>query len=148
MINVEVLNRLILTFMDKNPDFYPQKPFALIRFFNPGYPYKLKLPTQCVASLEIICDDVSNTKMEKAHRYVFFSEEIADKIIGFVEKNKDKIDTLICACEAGISRSAGCAAAISKFYFDDDKIFYSSGYIPNNLIYRTILYKLNSKKRF
>jgi predicted protein tyrosine phosphatase len=147
MKDIEVLNRNILTFMDKNPEFYPEKDFALIRFFNPGHPYKLKLPTQCKGSLEIICDDVSNIKMEKAHRYVFFDEEMAEKIVHFVKKHKDNINTLICACEAGISRSAGCAAAFSKFYFDDDKIFYSSQYFPNSLIYRTILYKLHNEKR-
>src|SRR5574343_1552298 len=140
MKRIEVLNRQILTFMDKNRDFYPRDKFALIRFFNPGSPYTLRFPRTCVDNLEIVCDDVSNYKMEKAHRYIFFDESMAVQILKFVEEVNEKIDLLVVACEAGISRSAGCAAALEKIYLGTDDIFMSTKYYPNHLIYRTLMY--------
>lgn len=139
MLNVEVLNRPILTFMDREREFYPMYNWALIRFFNTASPYKLTLPESCKDHLEITCDDVTNVRVPNAHLYTFFSVEHAQKILNFVEKNKDRIDTLICACEAGISRSAGCAAAIEKIYLGTDEIYNNIKYFPNSLIYSTIL---------
>lgn len=130
---------MVLTFMDREREFYPSFSWALIRFFNPGHPYKLTLPKTCKASLEIVCDDVSNIRIANADRYTFFSNEDAKNILTFVEEHKDKFDTLVCACEAGISRSAGCAAALEKIYFGTDEIYDSTKYFPNSLIYRTIL---------
>lgn len=40
-------------------------------------------------------------------------------------------------CEAGQSRSAGVAAAISKILFDDDEIFFRTKH-PNMLCYRKV----------
>jgi predicted protein tyrosine phosphatase len=138
MKNIVILNRQILTFMDKNPDFYPEEKFAIIRFFNPGSHYNLNFPESCVAHLEIVCDDVTNIKMPSAERYVFFSREDAKKILEFIEKNKESFDQLICACEAGISRSAACGAVLEKIFLDTDEIYSSTKYFPNSLIYHTI----------
>lgn len=55
-----------------------------------------------------------------------------------VNRYKDKINLIICQCEAGISRSAGVAGALSKVLNkDDSKIF--EDYCPNMLVYRTVL---------
>ena len=64
----------------------------------------------------------------------------ADKIAKFV-KNLDKdIEQIIVQCEAGVSRSAGVAAAILKHYSgDDSQIYDNPKYIPNNLCYRKVL---------
>jgi hypothetical protein len=138
MNDVQILNRIVLTFMDKNPLFYPAMRWALIRFFSPGSPYKLELPNNCVASMEVTCDDISNTRIGQADKYTFFSEENAKKILKFVEKHQDDFDILICACEAGISRSAACGAAIEEIYLGTNSIQSSTKYCPNSLIYNTI----------
>ena len=41
-----------------------------------------------------------------------FTEEEAKEVIEFVNKYKDEVELIICHCEAGISRSAGLAAAL------------------------------------
>ena len=53
------------------------------------------------------------------------------------------INEFIVHCYAGQSRSAGVAAAILKYYNNDDfKIFNNIRYTPNMLCYRTVLRNL------
>lgn len=64
----------------------------------------------------------------------------AEKIVDFVNAYKDKVDTIIVHCEAGISRSSGVAAAITKYFGGDDKsIFDSPKYCPNMACYNAVL---------
>lgn len=66
----------------------------------------------------------------------------ADEIAGFVKTiaNVFLIDTLIVHCEAGMSRSAGVAAAIMKWLNNDDTpIFDVPRYRPNMRCYRMTL---------
>lgn len=75
------------------------------------------------------------------------TERDAVNIIEFVEKYKDITDNFIIHCEAGISRSAGVAAALSKIYNGSDcDIFENPMYKPNMLVYNTILYTVWEKK--
>jgi hypothetical protein len=47
---------------------------------------------------------------------------------------------VICQCRAGISRSAGVGAALAKYYnLDVEEYFTTSGYVPNLLVFRTLL---------
>jgi len=70
--------------------------------------------------------------------YILFDEDMAKKIWGFVEKFKDKVQLIVVNCEAGISRSAGVAAALSKALNGDDDDFFAK-YLPNRLVYRALL---------
>lgn len=66
-------------------------------------------------------------------------------ISDFVKKyeDSDKKVKLIINCEAGQSRSAGVAAAIMKYLYNDDTpIFNNSKYTPNMLCYNKLLYSL------
>lgn len=88
--------------------------------------------------------DVLNLKFSDLDKpigdYKLFSENDAKEIIQFVEKYFDKVDFFLVHCHAGISRSAGCAAALSKIYNNTDKFYFESGkYVPNMLVYKTIL---------
>lgn len=68
------------------------------------------------------------------------SKEDAIKIVNFINKNIQNIETLIVHCEAGISRSAGIGAAISNFFNKDDKEYFESyRYVPNRWCYRNVL---------
>ena len=67
-----------------------------------------------------------------------FTDEQAQQVLDFVKDHEDK--HVVCQCEAGISRSAGCAAALARIYDGDDKwIFGSHRYFPNMRVYRKIL---------
>ena len=47
-------------------------------------------------------------------------------------------------CEAGISRSAGAVAALSKVINGDDSYFFKM-FLPNRLVYRLILQEANNE---
>jgi predicted protein tyrosine phosphatase len=67
-------------------------------------------------------------------------EEDALRVAEFINKNKEDIELLIVHCEAGISRSAGVAAALSKFLSGDDMYYFTCGrFRPNMTCYRKTL---------
>ncbi len=64
----------------------------------------------------------------------------AKKITEFINKYKDDVDRMIFHCDAGVSRSAGCAAATMKYLFgSDEPIFNNRKYCPNLRCYRLVL---------
>lgn len=68
------------------------------------------------------------------------TKEQAKQIATFVKKHYGNVEQIIVHCEAGISRSAGVAAAILKYFTNDDsQIFDSYKYRPNTLCYRNVL---------
>ena len=84
--------------------------------------------------------DISYNSQEIFKGYEPMTDEDAVKIRDFVLKWKDKVDTLWVHCDAGISRSAGVAAAIlESFGKDNSYIFDSKMYFPNLLCYHKTL---------
>lgn len=67
-----------------------------------------------------------------------FTREMANKVWLLVDKYKDDIDLIVINCEAGISRSAGVGAALSKVLNNDDTDFFRY-FRPNMFIYRKVL---------
>ena len=66
------------------------------------------------------------------------SDEDARQIVEFVSRHAEK--QIIVHCDAGISRSSGVAAAIMKYYTNDDAEYFCSGkYCPNMWCYRKTL---------
>ena len=64
----------------------------------------------------------------------------AERIADFVLCDQKNINVLICQCECGQSRSAGCAAAISEFLYGNGiEIFADDRYHPNKMVYRKTL---------
>lgn len=70
------------------------------------------------------------------------SNKDSNKIAKFALKHWNKIEYLVIQCEAGISRSAGVAGAISKFFTGNDDKFFKTHYIPNMRCYRMVLNSL------
>ena len=67
-------------------------------------------------------------------------KEDAEKIAAFVMINKHNGRRFIVQCDAGISRSAGVAAALMKYFNGDDSpIFDNPQYCPNMRCYRMVL---------
>jgi len=87
-----------------------------------------------MAILKLAFDDVE----EQYGDEMPISELQAKQIVEFVDDYKNSIDLIIVHCDAGISRSAGICAALSKWLTNDDKIFFS-GYVPNMKCYHTVL---------
>ena len=79
---------------------------------------------------------------DRRDTYLGISHIDARKIINFIRDNvSDKdFDKVIVNCEAGQSRSAGVAAALMKYFNNDDTpIFDNPMYTPNMLCYRTVI---------
>ena len=67
-------------------------------------------------------------------------KENAEKIAAFVMINKHNRKHFIVQCDAGVSRSAGVAAALMKYFNGDDSpIFDNPQYCPNMRCYRMVL---------
>lgn len=87
-------------------------------------------------------DDVDEIRIDGD---VLFEKSHADEIIGkfytaLLSGMCDEPDgyAVIFHCEAGVSRSAGLAAAWANYYLGDDKFFFDN-YIPNRHVYRIML---------
>lgn len=114
------------------------KKTAVISIASPSYIYNesiYKSPYNGITGvLKLWFDDVESGAdcMEGSH---------AEAIKRFL--NAHSKETIIVHCDAGVSRSAGIAAALMKFYNGDDTpIFDNPKYCPNMLCYRTMLNKL------
>lgn len=65
------------------------------------------------------------------------SPEHAAEIVRFIREHLSHADLIVTQCEAGISRSSGIAAALSRWLNEHDEEFFRR-YIPNRRIYRLI----------
>ena len=99
-----------------------------------------------IAELFLLFDDVDTNKYSDAelmslysqHKVQLFTNEMAKEVLKFVISHPCGV--LLVNCEAGISRSAGVAAAIGKVFNGDDTfVFNSRKYMPNMLVYSKII---------
>ena len=76
----------------------------------------------------------------------FFPE--ADELAEFIYKAKNDGLNIICQCEYGQSRSAGCAGAILEhFYKNGISIFTDYRYFPNQVVYHKVFDALEKYKK-
>jgi len=70
-----------------------------------------------------------------------FTKEDAQSIITVLRVTEKYINLIVVHCEAGISRSAGVAAALAKCLGQSDEKFFNprGPYCPNRYVYRTLL---------
>lgn len=127
---------------------YPK--YAIISIQEPTYGYgiglEMKVGGNCLAALNIEFGDVTpamiketdNDSNEIKHQLMTMKQ--AHRIHDFVETLPKEVQLLIVHCSAGISRSAGVAAAILKAKTNDDsQIFNSDKYVPNMYVYYNVL---------
>lgn len=84
----------------------------------------------CKGVLTLQFDDIE-TEVEGA---VLFSDEMAEQIIGFIELNKDKVETLLVHCYAGQSRSRAVGAFAVEMLGGDNSRYFEEG-TPNQYVY-------------
>ena len=88
------------------------------------------------AELFLQFDDVT----APAHARTPMNEEQAKQIVGFVDEWKDKVSLICVNCEAGISRSAATAAALSLWLNGNHSgIVEGNGFFPNSHVQKGIL---------
>ncbi len=79
-----------------------------------------------------------------------FTDKDAQQILDFINRyeklyKRNESSNVIVHCEAGISRSAGVAGALSLIYNGSDQ-YYFDKFLPNMFVYRKILNVYMSKK--
>jgi predicted protein tyrosine phosphatase len=95
----------------------------------------LRVPSCCKDVLYLQFHDIDKDR----ENLTLFSRKHAKEILEFFNKYKNKTKNIIIHCTAGISRSAGVAAALYRIYYGENDTNYWSSFMPNMLVYRTIL---------
>lgn len=68
----------------------------------------------------------------------------ANKIADFIRRAESRGQDIICQCEKGQSRSAGCAAAIMEYYYSNGQsVFNDDRYRPDEMVYYALLNALD-----
>ncbi|SEL66269.1 hypothetical protein SAMN02910353_03110, partial [Ruminococcus sp. YRD2003] len=84
----------------------------------------------------------------KGYTYDTYFTEADDMAMFIVKAHADGKD-IICQCEYGQSRSAGCAAAILEyFYHNGISIFADYKYYPNQVVYHKVYDAIERQKRY
>ncbi|MCH5321633.1 MAG: hypothetical protein J1E36_07695 [Eubacterium sp.] len=125
---------------------------AVIRFYDVELmldkkfnPLSFYDKAQRVFQIPLLDIDIDELKYYGFTYESFFSE--ADELAEFIcEAIKDGLD-IICQCEYGQSRSAGCAAAILEFFENNGiSIFSDYRYYPNKIVYHKLLEALKKRQ--
>jgi len=128
-------------------DLTPEVPYLVISVTDPDQSDAFVLPTPLLrAILRLRFHDNSQTVDIPGLEGISLGEgtetamtrEDAQAILTFVQEHLDEVELIVCQCEAGVSRSAGIAAALSRILQGDDRFFFAH-YWPNPWVYRTIL---------
>lgn len=144
-IKVRVMSRLDATYYCSNPH---DEESVIISISTPSYNYEigpyLSEENNVKEVLELRFFDADEPDGMDVNNVVaansdLMSDEDAEKIANFVEKNKN--DLIIVHCDAGISRSSAVAAAILLHYTGDDSAIFDNerAYSPNMWVYFMVL---------
>lgn len=120
----------------------PAKKAVLISITNTDSNFAYIVPNKYEKILRLNFDDIKQAEPG----YFEISDEQASKIASLAKwaNEQEEEIQIVVNCDAGISRSSGTAAAIAKFFLNDDMYYFKSVlYNPNMLVYRKVLQKLH-----
>ena len=117
---------------------------AVISFYDSGT--ELVTIGNCGAEICYVeLDDIDSD--EPCFDYDDFFPQ-ADAVAGFIVRALAEGRRIICQCEYGMSRSAGCAAAILEHYEGSGiNVFADDRYCPNKAVFRKLLDALKAAHR-
>lgn len=134
-MNVLICSRKDMEKMIINKSF-PQKT-AVISFYDPSTEH-IKFDRVCCDVYYCPFEDIdvwSAAEFEEQSVQFDFADDLAE----FIYKAYDNDQNIICQCDHGQSRSAGCAAAILQhFYGSGLAIFTDYNYCPNKVVYHNV----------
>lgn len=108
-------------------------PWSLISINQPNQTPPEIMCSKLYSKLELFFDDID----KPIEGCSIFTDNDATKIVEFVKLYINKVSLFVIHCHAGISRSAAIAAALSKYYNQNDKVYFDN-YIPNIHVYSTL----------
>lgn len=116
----------------------PSVPYLILSITDPERPEAtFAASPQQKAILRLQFHDKSGPRAVASGKTAMTREQ-ARTIIAFVQAHLTEAQLIICQCEAGISRSAAVAAALSRILQAEDSFFFEH-YAPNEWIYQTLL---------
>ena len=98
-----------------------------------GYGFRFCENRFCKEALTLIFDDIDRD-VEGA---VLFTDEQADSIISFIDRNRD-VDSLLVHCYGGQSRSRAVGAFAMRYLGQDESVFFEDG-DPNPYVYSKLM---------
>lgn len=125
---------------------------AVISFYDPkwkgrGYETPVDYTGKCDHVMQVAIHDLDPDALNEIGLTIdtYFPE--ADEVATFIHTAKELGCDIICQCEYGQSRSAGCAAAILEYFEGRGiDIFADYRYYPNQLVYHKIFDALKRGK--
>lgn len=128
------------------------RDIAVICFYDPTSEVSftefapINYTSKCNRVFEIAIPDIYFDELEECNLTfdTYFPE--ADRLVDFILKAENDGLNIICQCEYGESRSAGCAAAILEYFYKTGiSIFADYRYCPSQLVFNKVLNLLKSK---
>lgn len=121
---------------------------AVISFCNPPSEYSdshVEYRDVCNNVFYVELEDLDIDELaEKGYTYETFFPK-ADKLAKFIDRAVRFKKQIICQCEYGQSRSAGCAAAILEYYYHNGiSVFTDYKRYPNKVVYHKVYDALNN----
>ena len=96
----------------------------------------------CVMYVEL--DDVDFEDVDDYDTFFPESQEVAEFVVDAFANGMN----IICQCEYGQSRSAGCAAAIMEYFFRTGiDVFKDYRYYPNKVVYNKVFDALHTLEK-
>ena len=123
-----------------------QSPWACISIVTEAGTWPQLSDEHRVGLLQLAFADIGNASGNEPGA---FTEEHARRILDFVKAMWDSIEVLMVHCEEGNSRSPAVAAAISRLYFGDDRLYFLPHmYWPNRYVYGLLLAVARKRDEF
>jgi predicted protein tyrosine phosphatase len=114
-----------------------QSPWACISIVSEQNTWPEINEANRVGLLQLAFADIADAEGDEKRA---FNEDHAHRILDFVKEVWDRIDVMMVHCEEGNSRGPAVAAAISRIYLGEDKLYFLPHmYWPNRLVYRILL---------
>ena len=95
-----------------------------------GFGFQFTENQFCKGVLTLYFDDI----VKEVDGAVLFDDDMADQIIGFIEKHRKTVDTLLVHCYAEQSRSRAVGAFAVEMLGGDNSKYFEEG-TPNQYIY-------------
>lgn len=137
-MNIQVCSRSDLRKLAKKPF---ESRTAVISITDSDAP-PVTMENQPAYLLRLVFDDVyfgPDYEADDDMIFINFSKQQAVEIISFVKECREDVETIICQCEMGQSRSAAVAAALSEWLNGDGNRFFDDiRYSPNQHVFRLL----------
>jgi predicted protein tyrosine phosphatase len=134
---VEIAKQIVVKSVVGATYFTCQSPWACISIVTEAGTWPSLSDEHRVGLLQLAFADISNSSGDEPGA---FTEEHARRILDFVKSMWDSIEVLMVHCEEGNSRSPAVAAAISRLYLGNDRLYFLPYmYWPNRYVYGLLL---------